>query len=648
MSDQPSSGSQHDLSGSIIYKTAIGDNASVTNIENKIQQPKLERQCPKPPAKPSEFGGRDEQLKTLKARLKAGQTTAITAAVQGLGGIGKTTLARMLAHELHADKTFRAVLWANVTRNPSAPGIIRDWVIKHADSAYSAVEFSDPAALAADAKRRLEDVINELCEDCDPPRVLIVLDDVWRNGLDAARLLQAACPFTDHDQATILITTRDESVANRLNAGEVERLNRMTEAEAVDLLQQYLPGLPDEGLARLARSLAGHPLAMKLAAGRIKDEAGDSSLAQALAECTAEYEQGIPAGTPFADLELAEGETREESLEVALALSYAELDENEQGYFRALGVLAFDEPFDKLILEALWTIEDPALKKVIKRLRLLSLIESDSPEDDTQTATGWYRQHPLLRAYARALLNDAGESSTTFDRYAGFMTQLAGLFVNRPPEEWKSVNDYLPHLRSYDVASVFVEHKVTAMYELAMYELDVLLPDDARLLLAEIAPGLPNDVVEQLIVGLDGHAQALTIAGFTLQRKAHHGAEVLREDSQTILERVRDGVGFGDLAQVKADLRKRIQKFESVLQYSYDHLASGLDADYRPYFRALGTLAEGADFSADAFAALCQVDDAPHILDELRGFGLVKPLPAGANTPFCGPMPWACKPQTSA
>ena len=71
--------------------------------------------CPAPLAPPTHFGGRDTELTHLKQRLKSEETVAITS-VEGLGGIGKTTVARQLAYDLYQEgDCFRAVLWLDVT-----------------------------------------------------------------------------------------------------------------------------------------------------------------------------------------------------------------------------------------------------------------------------------------------------------------------------------------------------------------------------------------------------------------------------------------------------------------------------------------------------------------------------------------------------
>jgi Flp pilus assembly CpaE family ATPase len=113
-----------------------GNQNQIGSIQQNITheaKPKAERACPTPPNRPENFGGRDAELKTLLAKLKSGETVAITAALQGTGGIGKTTLARELAAQLYADKSVKAVLWADVICNdPNAAEILSSWVVSYA------------------------------------------------------------------------------------------------------------------------------------------------------------------------------------------------------------------------------------------------------------------------------------------------------------------------------------------------------------------------------------------------------------------------------------------------------------------------------------------------------------------------------------
>jgi tetratricopeptide (TPR) repeat protein len=181
--------------------------------------------------------------------------------------------------------------------------------------------------------------------------------------------------------------------------------------------------------------------------------------------------------------------------------------------------------------------------------------------------------------------------------------------------------------RDTDVAGAFVKHVAKNIYEL-----DVLSEADARLLINTTAPSLPDDVVEKLLHGLDGYAQALVLASSTLARNVDKGVTGQRQDCEEILRRVHVGEGFGHLDQIKSELRDRVKKFEAVLKYSYDRLVD-LGQEYQHYFRALGAMAEGASFEAQAFEAVCDIPNGADALRELKQFGLVKTVFEEAGIP---------------
>lgn len=400
-----------------------------------IHQSKPERTCPLPPNKPEQFGGREKPLETLLAKLKAGEDSAITA-VRGMGGMGKTTLAKMLAYQLHADGIFRAVLWTEVTRTPDVLQLLRGWA-KHADASFDTANQSE-GQIALRVKALLEDVIAEKCDTCESPRVLVVLDDVWEESQKAVDLLKQACP----DNSTILITTRSGRVANRIAPGEVEALDKMQADEAVKLLREYLKKKPsDAALQKLGQALEGHPLALKLAAYRVLDELerAGATLESTLERCTRDYETGIPAGASFADLMLEQSDDKDDNLTKSLYYSYEALTSEEQARFRALGILPAHVSFDTTILAALWELPPEQVEKACDALRLRALLDPDE-------APGWYRQHSLLRSLARDLLAKAGETDAVFARYADITTSIGGQFHRLKQETWNILNSYLPHI----------------------------------------------------------------------------------------------------------------------------------------------------------------------------------------------------------
>ena len=73
------------------------------------------------PDLPPDFVPRPAEFETLKKQLldSKGDAVAITAALRGAGGYGKTTLAKALAHDPDiADAYFDGVLWVELGERP--------------------------------------------------------------------------------------------------------------------------------------------------------------------------------------------------------------------------------------------------------------------------------------------------------------------------------------------------------------------------------------------------------------------------------------------------------------------------------------------------------------------------------------------------
>jgi hypothetical protein len=321
----------------------VGVNRGIINTgtmgDVSINYVKRERACPRPNSRPLVFGGRERELGELKEWLRRGQTMA----VQGLGGIGKTTLAYEAAYQLCEEGVFGSVLSSSLTREPNALVLLVDWA-QYADPEFSPVNIP-LRQLPLRVKALLEDLLAEKCQG----RTLVVLDDIWENGVAAARLLLEACP----GKATVLMTSRSEGVARSLK-GRLYRLARLDEESGVHLLKEYFKGVFEEAeenrLRELTRVLGGHCLALSLAARRILKR---SNRAKALEQHLAEYQKQLPALTEFGELKLDQGEERDDNLTVVLSYSYEDLSEEEKVHFRVLGTLAYDQPFGTGILAAL-------------------------------------------------------------------------------------------------------------------------------------------------------------------------------------------------------------------------------------------------------------------------------------------------------
>jgi hypothetical protein len=351
-----------------------------------------------PPPAPDKFGGRDEELQELKALIKKEDAVVLTA-MRGLGGIGKTTLAKKVANDLFYrsdEKIFKAVLWKEIKPKPNPLKLLLDWA--YLVDPFFLYKDQSLEQLTLQVKGMLESWIAKNAKLDNIGGVLVVFDDVWDDGLEAVRLLRQACP----NEALVLITTRSGKVGPLLSAQEM-RLDQLEPAKGVKLLLEYIPDGDPQVLWRLAEVLGGHPLAMTLAAKRVLMT--DKLLQpQKLVRYIEQYSKGLPAGTPFGELDLELGEDREDNLTKALYYSYAELNPDEQEFFQSLGILPYNAPFDEAMLVDLWGLTPEQLEKPCERLRLLSLLDLDEVSIKNHGGI-WYRQHPLVQSYARALLS---------------------------------------------------------------------------------------------------------------------------------------------------------------------------------------------------------------------------------------------------
>lgn len=394
--------------------------------------------CPTAPNPPTHFTGRERELQNLRRKLIDEDMVAITA-VQGMGGIGKTALAQALCHQ--PDKPFDAVLWATIGENPQATNILLEWA-RYAVDDYTLKPDTKPEEIAAWVRGQFTQLMNN-SNGCGM-HWLAVFDDVWNKQFcyDAVELLQTALP----PGTKILITTRQAETATYLKARSIE-LYTLSNEEALDLLHKLRNSrhLSDAHLERTVALVKGHPLTLEIAISSLNN-AEDAVDIETILD---DYERGIHDGSPFDALNLGVAAPR--MLNIVFGRSYNALSADDQAHFRALGILPTNAIWARSLAGALWEIED---KKVLiqahKALRLISFIRQDEATEIKYTEL-YYRQHPLLRSYARALLATEGETDTIFNRYANhFIFLLSNYFSNSPFRtrqiEWESVDEDISHV----------------------------------------------------------------------------------------------------------------------------------------------------------------------------------------------------------
>jgi NB-ARC domain len=122
------------------------------------------------PQLPPHFIPRQEISDELKGRLlhpEAGEPRdRVITAVQGMGGIGKTTLATALAHDEEVHARFPdGVLWATLGQAPETISLLNSWIHSLGDHDYQITEIEV-------ATRHARSLIYR-------KSILIIIDDVW-------------------------------------------------------------------------------------------------------------------------------------------------------------------------------------------------------------------------------------------------------------------------------------------------------------------------------------------------------------------------------------------------------------------------------------------------------------------------------------
>ncbi|XP_019180591.1 PREDICTED: putative late blight resistance protein homolog R1B-14 [Ipomoea nil] len=173
--------------------------------------------------------------------------------ISGMGGLGKTTLARRVYEEKNVVNHFDMRVWCTVSQEYDCTDLLK--------KIYSQV---------CGHKTEIDSVAEELRKRLMGRRYLIVLDDIWSE--EAWEELNRVFPSCDN-RSRIVLTSRQESVVS--DAKHICRLPFFTIDESWELLQVKLfkgNGCPEE-LENVGREISkkcgGLPLTVGLIAGHL-------------------------------------------------------------------------------------------------------------------------------------------------------------------------------------------------------------------------------------------------------------------------------------------------------------------------------------------------------------------------------------------
>jgi tetratricopeptide (TPR) repeat protein len=205
--------------------------------------------------------GREEDLRRLRESLTRGGTAAVTQAIAGLGGVGKTTLALEYAHRYADDYDFLLLATAD-----SVGSLERDY---RAIADQAALPIPDDTPTKA-VVRAVKDFLNAT------QRTLLILDNADFSANWTPEQLKAFLPESAHGH--LLITTRATTLHGGLGVRKscVLSLDVMEAEEAIRFLitrskgeRATLSAEEANASAELAEALGYLPLALEQAAAYI-------------------------------------------------------------------------------------------------------------------------------------------------------------------------------------------------------------------------------------------------------------------------------------------------------------------------------------------------------------------------------------------
>lgn len=379
------------IGGTVVH----GESAEAMAVALDRLHPSRHFTLPPPPA---DFTGRQAELALILERAES--SGALITGIRGLGGVGKTALALVVAHQL-APRYPDAALYLNLQGASDSPLDVRDAqanVIRAFHPTATIPE--DPDQLAALYSHTLSDKSG-----------VLLLDD--------ARDASQVRPLLPPARWALLVTSRQHFSLPGILPLDLPELP-MDDSRA--LLQAIAPRLADPEADEIAALCGRLPLALRLAASALQNRPALSP---------ADYirrlrDERNRIALLDSSLQL---DPDQPGIEASLQISYDLLSPEEQAHWRLLAV--FPSSFERLAAATIWkllphdnSLSDDDLRKatdtaadMLDSLSHRSLLEAN--------ASGRHRLHDLARILAHQYVAVDDELQRALRLFAGYYASFA-------------------------------------------------------------------------------------------------------------------------------------------------------------------------------------------------------------------------------
>jgi WD40 repeat protein len=462
---------------------------------------------------PGEFVPRPAEYEKLKHSVLSaggGATVAVTTALLGAGGYGKTTLANQLCRDPDVRFEFTdGILRVEIGKErEDVTGLVID-LIEKLDPQGKRPGFQDIQT----ASEHLAELIGEA-------HILLVLDDIWRE-------VQLRPFLRGGPNCVRLVTTRLPQVLPRSHAPIA--IDEMRANEALSLIAANLPGAdlpgPRGRLAALADRLGAWAQMLSIANGWL---CGRIAAGETLSDAIDRFERrlrtrGLTAFDPKDEVQ------RNLTIRACVEASLEDLDEDELARLGELAILPEDEEVPLEVIEALWMqtggLDEDQVDDLIRRFHGLSLLQS------LDLGARTLRLHDNMISYLRKRIGPDGELAAHQAIIRSLSATCNGEWERLPAQHAYGWRFLIRHLRGSRLDSeadrvlvnyAWIKAKIGAVgiQELLASYLPEPETEGARLVGKAIALSLPalatspRELARQLYgrLGAVGHGIACSVA----------------------------------------------------------------------------------------------------------------------------------------